>query len=193
MMEVSTFGPAVKRLLDESIPYNEISRRLGCSKATVAYHAKRQRGALVRPSASNRYSWKEVQAYYDDGHTLRDCMRTFGFTSGAWSKALARGDVTSRAAERIIPIEALLVEGRHTSRHHLKQRMIKAGLLQEACYECGLVEWRGKKLSLHLDHINGRKRDNRLENLRLLCPNCHSLTDTYGGRNKTYQSQIVQR
>ena len=52
------------------------------------------------------------------------------------------------------------------------------------CEECGLSEWRGKALSLELHHVNGDGLDNRLENLVLLCPNCHSQTDTWGGRNK---------
>ena len=51
-----------------------------------------------------------------------------------------------------------------------------------ACTTCGINEWQGKPLTLHLDHINGINNDNRIENLRLLCPNCHSQTETYGRR-----------
>jgi hypothetical protein len=67
---------------------------------------------------------------------------------------------------------------------YLKRRLISSGLLRAACYECGISEWRGRKLALHLDHVNGVGDDHRLENLRLLCPNCHSQTETYCGRNK---------
>ena len=65
----------------------------------------------------------------------------------------------------------------------MKRRLIKEGILKDKCYECGISEWRGKKLSLHLDHINGDNTDNRLKNLRVLCPNCHSITETYCGKN----------
>lgn len=56
---------------------------------------------------------------------------------------------------------------------------------KERCSECGLTEWRGQPIPLELDHISGNRRDLRVENLRLLCPNCHALTPTYRGKNAT--------
>ena len=80
----------------------------------------------------------------------------------------------------------LLVEnsssGISTSR--FKKRLIKEGLLEEKCYECGIGPiWNGKALVLQIDHTNGVSNDNRISNLRILCPNCHSQTHTYAGRN----------
>ena len=57
---------------------------------------------------------------------------------------------------------------------------------------CGILTWQNKKLSLHLDHINGTNNDHRLKNLRLLCPNCHSLTPTYCGKNKKKKKKFLK-
>lgn len=76
----------------------------------------------------------------------------------------------------------------YTNMARLKIRLLREGLLASKCYEedCGLTEWKGKPLSLQLDHVNGDKLDHRIENLRLLCPNCHSQTDTFAGKNRRH-------
>lgn len=63
------------------------------------------------------------------------------------------------------------------------QRLLELGWSYE-CAQCKISQWCGQRLVLHLDHINGIANDNRLENLRLLCPNCHSQTDTYCNRRR---------
>lgn len=70
----------------------------------------------------------------------------------------------------------------------LRRYIIKNNLIPYKCAICGCTEWQGKTLSLELDHINGINNDNRLENLRFLCPNCHSQTSTYGSRNQQLNS-----
>ena len=72
---------------------------------------------------------------------------------------------------------------KHT-RAVLRRFVLRNNLIPYKCAICGRVEWQGKTLSLELDHINGINNDNRLENLRFLCPNCHSQTTTYGSRNQ---------
>jgi Zn finger protein HypA/HybF involved in hydrogenase expression len=82
-----------------------------------------------------------------------------------------------------IHINNILVENSNYSRTLLKKRLIKNNLLIYQCDICGNEGLHNnKKLSLHLDHINGVNNDNRLENLRFLCPNCHSQTETFAGR-----------
>lgn len=79
------------------------------------------------------------------------------------------------------PLEDILVENSpHVSTNNLKTRLYKEGLLTDKCEICGLgPEWNGQPLVFALDHINGNNRDNRLKNLRLLCPNCDSQQPTF--------------
>src|SRR3954451_7704611 len=164
---------AVAKLLDEGLTRAQVSARLGISKATVSYHAKRL-GIAGSPACGRRYDWAAVQRYYDDGHSISDCQRHFGFAKAAWTNAARRGAVVARP--QATPLAEMLVQGSAHGRWNLKRRLIAAGLKREACEECGLTEWRGRPLSLALHHINGVTNDNRLENLAILCPNCHSQT-----------------
>lgn len=83
-------------------------------------------------------------------------------------------------------LEEICVEhSTYSTTSSLKKRLIKAGLLQNQCSICDqLPEWNGKPLTLVIDHLNGCNTDNRLANLRILCPHCHSQTSTFAGRNK---------
>lgn len=84
--------------------------------------------------------------------------------------------------------EDILKENCRHQRTVLRRYIIKNNLIPYKCAICGCIEWQGKTLSLELDHINGINNDNRLENLRFLCPNCHSQTSTYGSRNQQLNS-----
>lgn len=84
--------------------------------------------------------------------------------------------------------EDILKENCKHQRTVLRRYVIKNNLIPYKCAICGCTEWQGKTLSLELDHINGINNDNRLENLRFLCPNCHSQTSTYGSRNQQTNS-----
>lgn len=97
-----------------------------------------------------------------------------------------RSGIVQTTAERRTPLDRILVaQSTYGNRSCLKQRLIVAGLLVNRCAICGIrPEWNGSSLVLILDHINGVRNDNRLFNLRLLCPNCNSQTETFAGRNK---------
>lgn len=114
--------------------------------------------------------------------TLRRAIARLGldtshFKGQSWSKGLTRPSTTQ------MPLDEVLVEGFFAQSNRLRKRLLAAGLKEAKCEICGLSEWNGKPIPLELDHINGRRDDNRLENLRLVCPNCHAQTPTYRGRN----------
>ena len=75
------------------------------------------------------------------------------------------------------------MKGKKRGRYNVKRRLIEAGLKKNRCERCGISEWLGEPLSMELHHVNGNRLDNRLEYLELLCPNCHSQTETFGSRN----------
>lgn len=84
-----------------------------------------------------------------------------------------------------------LVEGSKISSFKLKNKLLKEGYKEHRCEKCKNTEWYGKPIPLELHHINGDNTDNRLENLQMLCPNCHALTENYGGKNQ--KSNIMKR
>jgi hypothetical protein len=80
-----------------------------------------------------------------------------------------------------------IIEGQHPyyQTYKLRNRLIKEKIVAYECSVCKTFEWNGNPLSLQLDHIDGDSSNHLLENLRLICPNCHSQTDTWCGKNKT--------
>ena len=85
-------------------------------------------------------------------------------------------------------LEDIMVENStYTNLTKFKERLIKANLLEYKCSCCGITTWNNQPLTLQLHHINGNNRDNRLENLTFLCPNCHSQTENYSGKKKALQ------
>lgn len=96
--------------------------------------------------------------------------------------------------KRLIPTEKILVENSTYARHLLKKRILKENLLEYRCDCCGLSDsWNNKKLVLQLDHINGINNDHRLNNLRFVCPNCHSQQDTYAAKNRFNPNRLPKK
>lgn len=107
-------------------------------------------------------------------------LNTNHMTGSGWNV----GDKAGLSKGNTIPLEKILVENStYLNTMSLKSRLIKSGHFKRFCSKCGLDKWLELGIPLELDHINGVRSDNRIENLRLLCPNCHAQTDTYCGKN----------
>ena len=125
----------------------------------------------IRPIGGN---YKTLHYYIKEYN-----LDTSHFTGQGWNAGTRYRNIHPKC-----PIEDILsgkVEYRNTL--NLKNRLLKENIKEHKCENCGNSEWLGNKIPLELHHINGNNTDNRLENLQLLCPNCHALTDNYRGNN----------
>lgn len=156
-----------------------------------------------RPVTRRRFSDAELRTAVVESSTMAEVMRRFGYTpSGGMHRYVAahvrrlgldtshflgrgwaRGKVRAGGFQRR-HIDELLVAGSSIGGSSLLRRLIREGYKEARCEACQQSEWQGKPIPLELDHINGDPTDNRLENLGVLCPNCHALTPTYCGRNR---------
>lgn len=107
-------------------------------------------------------------------------------------KAKRTEKIRQVSIKNTIPLSEIMTENSNFGTNHLKRRLIKENILEYACERCGNKgEWMGNKLVLQLEHKNGRSRDHRLENICFLCPNCHSQTETYAGKNSSIKKSRI--
>lgn len=132
-----------------------------------------------------------------DAYSYSDCLRALGLSTTGGSST----DILKRRIEELnCSVEHFTQKGTGVHSQHtlqeilianssyaniasLKKRLLNETDMEYKCAICGISTWLDQPLALHLDHINGINNDHRIENLRFLCPNCHSQTDTYAGKN----------
>jgi hypothetical protein len=155
---------------------------------------------FVPRSWAEIYDEQDVRDAVAASHSFAEALRRLGLRSAGGNhrtirKWCARWNISTehfdtnfarqRAAQnRAKPLSEILVRGSSYHRGHLKRRLYEEGIKDRKCELCGQGEiWRGREMSLVLDHVNGRADDNRLENLRIVCANCAATLDTHCGRN----------
>lgn len=151
-------------------------------------------------SKINVLSNDEIIKLLNTSKSLREVLNKLGYksTNGSGTYAILRNECLKRnitipeynysgdgSFGKRIPDNDVFCENSTYLRQNLKDRIIKNNLIEYVCSECKLDgEWNGKPISLQLEHKNGVNNDNRLDNLTFLCPNCHSQTESYGGKSK---------
>lgn len=165
-----------------------------------------------RPAPRRSWTDADLRAAVEESDSLAAVLRRLGYApSGGMHRYMsmqirrlglttthfrgqgwARGRKRPGTGFRRTPLaEVLVANSTYVSSARLRRRLVEEGLKAARCELCGLDEWRGELLPLALDHMNGDHCDNRLENLRILCPNCHALTETWCGRNG--RAGVLQR
>lgn len=121
----------------------------------------------IKPAGGNYFVIRKFISKYN--------LDTSHFTGKRWNKGL-------HFDKR--PIEDYLNNVIYMQSHKLRLRLISEGIKEYKCESCGLSEWLGKPIALELNHIDGNNKNNNLDNLNILCPNCHAQTPNYRGLNK---------
>lgn len=141
---------------------------------------------------------EQLRKEYDLGNPMSEVAAKYKMTNVTiWRRAKKLGlkwsDLKNNKGGNAIPLNEIL-DGLHPyyQTFKLKNRLLIEGIKLNICEmeDCNLSEWKGKPINIQLDHIDGNSHNHLLENLRMVCPNCHSQTETYCGKNRDKKSDI---
>ncbi len=144
---------------------------------------------FVKNSYSAAETCRKIGLSHKSGNTsrLKKYLTTLNIDFSHWTgKLWSKGStvLTDARVSKKTKLEEVFIENSLISGSYVRKLILTNNLLEYKCSLCGLLPfWNNKELNFQLDHINGIRNDHRIENLRWLCPNCHSQTDTYCGKN----------
>ncbi len=199
---------AIQRIIDVSTSRLDVVSKMGYSKNSN--HVRRKLSELIVEfdldisSFTNKQSrWDNLAEIVKNNYTMADVLRAVGLSDQGGNGITAKKHIKQMQLDtshfciekgsRFISYkrdsglthETVFCEDSTVYRSTTKAWLIRFNLLDHTtCSMCKLTDWLNRPISIELDHINGINNDNRLKNLRFLCPNCHSQTDTHRGKNR---------
>lgn len=171
-----------------------IRRKAEAIGATNERHGKYDRKTLVEAVAASANIMEVVRktgrsAGGGTHNIVKKYIKQYAIDTSHFE---TQADRARKIRREPVPLTEVLVENSTYGRTELKARLYKEGLKERKCELCGQgEEWQGKRMSLILDHINGVNNDNRLPNLRIVCPNCNATLETHAGRNVKNKKKCI--
>lgn len=189
---------------EEGFSYNEIAKKINCSKSLVALYCNTKQQEKIEKKKSEQIEYeKMICKIIEDSDNINQVCKKIGKKATNTNYAFINKIISkykidishfstdySSKSVKYTDDEIYCENSPYMNSNSLKKRLIKTGKKEEKCECCGLTQWNGVSIPLELHHKNGKHNDNRLDNLQLICPNCHATTDNYCGRNKDKKTKI---